>query len=175
MAFSSPVDILERFGVHEGQVLADLGVGSGFYTLAAAKLVGSGGRIYAVEIQNEVLTRLTNHGHRERITNIISIHADAEQVGGTKIADMSVDSVLVCNVLFQIEQKPAFVSEIRRILKSGGRVLVVDWAGSFGGTGPQPRYVVSASNAEQFFKAAGFTKITTIPAGDHHWGLVFRK
>ncbi len=175
MAFSSPSDILERLGVHEGQVLADLGAGSGFYTFAAAKIVGPAGTVYAVEIQKEVLARLANHARYEHLTNIHFLHGDVDRLRGSHIADNSVDTVLACNVLFQIENTAAFVAEVKRILKSGGRVLVVDWAGSFGSTGPQPQYVVTAAAAEEFFTKAGFTKVNTIPAGDHHWGLIFRK
>ncbi len=175
MAFSKPAEVIERFGVHEGQVVADLGAGSGFYTFAAAKLVGGSGRVYAIEVQNEVLTRLANQARHEKITNITFLHADMERLGGTKIADNTVDSALVCNVLFQVENKPAFLQEVKRILKPGGRVLAVDWAGSFGGTGPQPHHVVNETAARGLFKAAGFAEVGAIPAGDHHWGFVFRK
>jgi ubiquinone/menaquinone biosynthesis C-methylase UbiE len=181
MAFSDPQTILDRFGVHEGQVIADLGAGSGFYSIAAAKMVGRSGTVYAIEVQEEVLRRLANHAHHERAVNIHSIHADMEQLGGTKIADRTVDSALVCNVLFQVEDKPGFLAEVKRILKPGGRVLVVDWADSFGGTGPQPQYVVKPEKARELFAAGGFTEVPALSAsisgsaGDHHYALVFRK
>ena len=175
MTFSSPTDILERFGLHSGQTVADLGAGSGFYTFAAAKLVGSGGKVYAVEIQHEVLARLANHARHEHLANISFLHVDAEQLAGTKIAAGTVDVVLVCNILFQVTEKSVFVTEAKRILKTGGRVLVVDWAGSFGGTGPQPEFVVNQAAGRQLFLDAGFIEVGSIPAGDHHWSLVFRK
>ncbi len=175
MAFSSPIDILSRFGLHEGHVVADLGAGSGFYTLAAAKLVGEGGKVYAIEIQKEVLARLVQHARQEHLKHLIFIHGDAEKPQGSTIADSMVDAVLLCNVLFQTEQKATLLAEAKRILKPGGRVLVVDWAGSFGGTGPQPQYVVISDMARELFKRAGFAEVGPIPAGDHHWGFIFRK
>jgi ubiquinone/menaquinone biosynthesis C-methylase UbiE len=127
MTFSRPADVLEKFGVHEGQQVADLGAGSGYYALAASKIVGDSGKVYVVEVQNEILVRLAREAKREHISNIAFLHTDMERPGGTKIADSVVDSALVCNVLFQIENRPEFLEEVRRILKPSGRVLAVDW------------------------------------------------
>lgn len=180
MAFSDPRQILDRFGVHEGQKVADLGAGSGFYTFAVAKLVGGAGTVYAVEVQSEVLARLANQARAEHITNVHFIHADMEQLGGTKIAEHSVDSALICNVLFQVEDRPGFLNEVRRILKPGGRALLVEWSDSFGGTGPQPQYLITADKARQLFTAARFTEVPELSkqvsanAGGQHYALVFR-
>jgi ubiquinone/menaquinone biosynthesis C-methylase UbiE len=173
MAFSDPQKNLERFGLQEGHVVADLGAGSGFYTLVAAKMVGSG-TVYAVDVQAELLTRLRGLTAKEKLANVHFVHADAEQKGGTKIKDHTVDVVLMCNVLFQIEQKDDFLEEAKRILKPTGRILLVDWTDSFGGLGPQSQHVIGMVSARELFKKHGFTEISTIDAGDHHYGISFR-
>jgi ubiquinone/menaquinone biosynthesis C-methylase UbiE len=175
MAFADPRKNLERLGLHAGQVVADLGAGSGFYTLVAAKMVSDGGKVYAVDVQQDLLVRLKNSAQAERLTNVEVVHGDMEQIGGTKIRDASVDVVIASNVLFQIEQKADFIKEIKRILKKGGRALIIDWSESFGGMGPQPNHVFTETMAKELFKKDGFVEISTLDAGDHHYGIIFRE
>jgi ubiquinone/menaquinone biosynthesis C-methylase UbiE len=172
MAFSDPAQILDQVGLSEGHIVADLGAGSGFYTLAAAKLVGSG-KVYAVDVQADLLARIKNAAHAANLHNIEVLHGDMERLGGTRIRECSVDIALICNVLFQVEKKDDFLNEVKRILKPGGRVVLVDWADSFGGMGPAAEHVISEQDAEELFKKHGFTFINSIDAGDNHYGHTY--
>ncbi|MES2437178.1 MAG: methyltransferase domain-containing protein [Patescibacteria group bacterium] len=175
MAFSDPQKNIDSLGLAEGSYVADLGAGSGFYTLAAAHTVGAGGRVYAIDVQQELLTRIKSSAHAAHYTNVEIIHGDIERLGGTRLKDQSIDVAFVCNILFQVEKKDDFIIEVKRILKSGGRVLVVDWAESFGGLGPHPDHVVTEDVATELFKKHGFVSVNTMDAGDHHYGFVVRK
>ncbi len=174
MAFSDPKSNLESLGLSEGITIADLGTGSGFYALEAAKMVKDG-KVYAVDVQQELLARLKNTAHQAHVNNIHVIHGNIEKLGGTKIGDNTVDVALVCNTFFQIEHKDEFLKEVSRILKPGGRILLVDWQDSFGGMGPQAEHVVTERDAEEQFKKAGFIFVDGIDAGDHHYGHIYRK
>ena len=174
MPFADPHKNLMALGLQEGQTVADLGAGSGFYTLEAARMVGSG-HVYAVDVQADLLARIKNAAYEQHLGNVEVLHGDMERVGGTRIREESIDVALVSNVLFQIENKEDFVKEVARILKSGGRVLVADWSESFGGLGPVPEQVVTENTARGLFKQHGFAEVTVIDAGDHHYGIIFRK
>lgn len=173
--FSDPQKNLEQFGLVSGKVVADLGSGSGAYALAAAKIVGPSGRVYAVDIMKEMLQKLKNAAIAGRIFNVEALWGNIEKLGGTRLADASTDAVLVCNSLFQTEDKESLVLEVKRILKSSGRVLVVDWKESFGGMGPQPEHVVSVDSARALFEKSGFVFEHSISAGAHHYGLIFKR
>jgi ubiquinone/menaquinone biosynthesis C-methylase UbiE len=175
MAFSDPEKNLGELGIHNGSFIADLGAGSGAYTLAAAKIVGDGGKVFAVDVQGDLLARIKNAAAGAHLKNVEAVHGDIEELGGTRLKDISVDIALACNVLFQVEQKENFADEIKRILKPNGRVLVVDWSDSFGGLGPQPEHVITESQAKELFEKHGFAFVKKFDAGDHHYGLVFRK
>jgi len=175
MAFSDPAKIIDDVGIQEGSTVADLGAGTGFYSMAAAKAVGANGRVYAIDIQQELLSRLKNAAHQAKIHSIEVIHGDIEHVNGTRILENSVDMVITANVLFQVEHKEGLADEALRILKSGGRLLVVDWSDSFGGLGPQPSMVFTQQDARALFEKKGFVFVTGVLAGDHHYGLIFRK
>jgi len=175
MAFSDPQVNIDQLGLREGDLVADLGAGTGAYTIAAARVVGDSGRVYAVEVQKELLKNVKEAAARERLGNVEVIWGDIERAGKTKIRDNIIDAVVVANVLFQVEDRTGFLGEIKRILKSKGKVLAVDWEESFGGMGPQSEDVISHDRARTLFEDAGFSFIKNINAGDHHWGFLLEK
>jgi len=175
MSFSDPEHNISQLGITEGARVADLGSGSGFYTVAAARRAGADGRVYAVDIQQDLLTRVADEAKNERLSNVEIIRGDLEHVGGSRVADASVNVVIVANILFQLESKDAIAKEANRILRPGGRVLVVDWTDSFSGLGPPPEHIVAETTARRIFEGNGFIPDKDIDAGAHHYGFIMRK
>lgn len=175
MAFSNPEYNIRQLGLHEGELVADLGAGTGAYTLAAAKEVGGAGRVYAVEVQKEILSYIKDEMSRGGVTNVEIIWGDIERAGKTKIRDHTVDAVIIANVLFQVADKGGLLKEAKRILKPGGKALIVDWKESFGGMGPRAEDVFSYEEARALLEDNGFSFIRNIDAGDHHYGFIVKK
>lgn len=173
--FSDPVKNIESSGILPGMDIADLGAGSGLYTLAAAKALMATGRVYAIDVQKDLLSKLKNAAAEQSLYNVEVIWGDIEKPSGTKLRDSSIDLVLLCNILFQLEDKTNVITEIKRILKPGGRVLVVDWSESFGGIGPTPEMVVKKDVVKEKFEKSGFHLDKEVSAGSHHYGLLYKK
>lgn len=174
--FLDPTKTLEQFGIGTNMVVADLGAGSGFYSLAAARLTkGGSGKVYALEVQRDLLGRIKDAAEKEQLHNIEYIWANFEKLGGTKLHDHTVDRAIVSNVMFQVEDKPNAAKEIARITKPDGKVLFIDWSDSFGGMGPTQEMVFSRAKAIELFRGAGFTEDRDIDAGAHHYGIIFKK
>lgn len=174
LMFADPEQIIRQCNLTEGMQVADLGAGSGAYTVAAARHA-RGGKVYAVEVQKELLARIQNEAARAHLTNIEVLWGNIEKYGGTKLKDVSIDFVIASNVLFQVDDRAAFVREVARIIKPGGRVLLVDWSDSFGGMGPSGESVITKPRAESLFVSAGFSVEKEVSAGAHHYGIVFKK
>jgi ubiquinone/menaquinone biosynthesis C-methylase UbiE len=174
MAFTEPSQNLEVFGLQEGMIVADLGTGSGFYSIEAAKKI-KGGKVYAIDIQDGLLSRLRGLLSKEHLASVELIHGDIEVLNGTKLASGIADAAFICNTLFQIEKKDDFLEETKRILKPTGRVLLIEWSDSFNGLGPHADHVVTAAKASELFKAHGFQEVKRFEAGDHHYGFIYRK
>lgn len=172
--FGVPASNLKQFGLGSTLHVADLGAGSGHYTRALSDML-SEGKVYAIEVQKEILERLKNDLSREGKTNVEYIWANIEKMGGTKLADNSLDAVVISNVFFQIEDKVTFIKEVKRTLKPKGRMLLIDWSGSFGGMGPTSESVVTEDNARSLFENNGFVFEKNINAGANHWGMVLVK
>lgn len=171
--FSSPHENVLQIGLHEGMKVGDFGAGTGHYARAAAAVVGRSGKVYAVDVQEDILKhlKLNTHDHHQGI--IDHIWGDIEKPGGSHLREQSLDAIILANTFFQIENRFGLLAEIKRTLKPGGKLLVVDWAGSYGGMGPSPSKVVSEHDAEAFFITGGFHKVKSFRAGPHHYGILF--
>ena len=176
--FTDPVKNLKAFGLHENSIVADLGAGTGFYSIAAGHIV-SLGKVYAVEIVKDYLNTIKNKVMEAGLKNVECFWGNIEKLGGTKIGDNVVDAVIASNILFQVEDKDTFIEEIKRILKAEGRVLLIDWQkesqkeseGSFLG----PKGTISKDDARSIFEKKGFVLEREINAGAHHYGMILRK
>ena len=169
--FTDPVKNLKAFGLKEDNIVADLGAGTGFYSIAAGMLVPQG-KVYAVEINKDFLTTIKNKVAEAHLNNVEILWGDIEKMEGTKIGNGIVDAVIASNVLFQVEDKDKFVEEIKRILKQKGRVLLIDWSESsiMGAT-----TIIPKNKAREMFEKKGFVLERDINAGEHHYGMILIK
>src|SRR4030042_1045694 len=129
--FFSPESILGQLNLDKTMIAADFGCGSGGWTMPLAKIL-SEGRVFAVDLIKGPLLALESKAKLEKLLNIQTQTANVER--GTKISSGSCDLVLATNLLFECENKRGVIEEAKRVLKPGGRILVVDWkkSASFG-------------------------------------------
>jgi ubiquinone/menaquinone biosynthesis C-methylase UbiE len=174
--FSDPKKNIQQAEIHPGMIVADIGAGSGHYSIETAKALMNSGKVYIIDVQKDLLVRIKNLATKDKLANMVEIvWGDVERENGTGLADSSVDIALLCNVLFQLKEKKVALNEIKRILVPGGRVLLVDWSDSFGGLGPHKDMVIKEEDAVDLFQKNGFAKVKNIQAGSHHYGFIFKK
>lgn len=172
--FAHPHTNVSVFGIEHGMQIADFGSGSGHYVLAMAEHLSGSGHVYAIDVQRDLLKRTQNEATKRGLKNVAVIWADLEAHRSSKIADRHLDIVLISNLLFQVENKEALFIEAHRILKSTGRLVVIDWSESWGGMGPIKSEVVKKETAFAYARDNGFEFLRDFPAGAHHYGLIFK-
>ncbi len=175
MAFVNPEQIIKSFEIEPGMAAADFGAGSGHYVFLLARLVRDSGVVYAVDVQKELLDKIRNRAKEEGAENIETVWADLEKPDGSRLAENSLDFIIMSNLLFQLEDKEAAVKEAFRVLKSGGKAAVIDWSESFGGLGPRNEDLLDRRECEKMFLESGFILDKEFAAGDNHYGFLFRK
>ena len=170
MKFLDPNHALRQFGIYGTQDVADIGSGSGHFALHAARRL-EGGRLFAVDVERDMLARLVNEARELGHKNIHPLWGDASKLGGIPLADSSIDRAIAANVLFQIDNRGTFVEEVKRLLRPGGKVLVIEWRHDVDG-GPHDSHKLSVDDAVKIFARHGFTKEQDIDAGDFHYGMI---
>jgi len=174
-SFLNPAKALQLAKLHEGQEVADFGAQGGFFTRAAARIVGEGGTVWAVDTNGELLSRIKSLGVAEGLKNIEILRGNIEAKNGCGLPADHFDVVIAANALFSAHDKKQVAAEVHRVLKRTGRAIVIDWSSSHGGLGPHADHVVTEQAARALFEDVGFSYIEPVPAGAYHWGFVVRK
>ncbi len=157
-----------------GSKVADIGSGSGFYTLEIAKTLANTGKVFAIDVQKDFLSKIAREARERNLKNVEIIQGDVEVLGGTKLADKSIDICLLCSVLFQIEQKKDAINEVKRILVPSGKLIIIEWSDE-SKIHPDRKRVLKKSEAIHFLELNGFVKEREFDAGSHHYGIIFHK
>jgi len=169
--FLNPTEILKQLKLRKDMTAADFGSGSGGWVVPLAKKLEDG-KVYAIDILEEPLSALRAKAKLEKILNVQTILADVEK-GIEILKDRSCNLVLMTNLLFQCEDKKKILAESKRILKSGGKILVVDWKKD----NPLTKQIEKVSFEEIKETASGLDlkMEKEFDAGPYHYALIFEK
>ena len=172
--FINPPNVIAETGLKNGQVVADLGCGSGFYSIPSAQIVGNSGKVYAVDIQESKLAYTQSTAHQIGYKNVVTITANLEQPL-EEIPEGSCDLVIVASILHEIGDRKPLLTNAYKILKTGGKLLAVEWKKGFTVFGPAQDRRISQEDLEQFILGFGFRKHQDLDADDFHYALTFIK
>ena len=175
MRFVVPEVVVSQFHIREGDVVADFGAGSGFFVQVLSNAVGPQGRVYALEIQKMLVEKIGAMVLSLGLSNVDTKWCDLEAAQGSKLQSDELDVATVVNTLYQAEDKSAFLTEVHRVLRVGGKLLVIDWTDIETGLGPNAEHLITAADCTALVESHGFVLDRDFEAGAHHYGLAFRK
>jgi predicted methyltransferase len=149
-----PEAVIRTLGLKDGDVVADVGCGTGYFARRVARAVAPSGRVYAVDIQPEMLDRMKGLLAKEGITNVVSVLGDA---GDPKLPRAGLDWILLVDVYHELHQPKAMLAKMREALKPGGRVALIEYR--LEGTSAahiRPEHRMSPEQALAEWRPAGF-------------------
>ena len=123
-AYQKPHEVLMALNLKEGDVVADIGAGSGYFSFRLAHHVGDQGRVYATDINPDMILHMNRRIRDLGVKNMITVLSDPDD---PLLGKASVDLVFICEVWHHIEDQPKYLAQIRQILKPGGRVVMIDF------------------------------------------------
>ena len=171
--FIDPKSVIDKVkNLRDLMIVADFGSSTGDYTLEIAKRMQGDGRVYALEVQKNLLDSLAGRAIEQGLGNIFTVWTDLEKVGAAKVPEHSVNVAIIANVLFQIDDKDSFGTEVKRLLAPHAQILIVDWNDSFGGLGPQPEQIFNSEKAVMWCEHHGFTVNSLESSTNHHYVIM---
>lgn len=165
-----PYKLLEsQAGVIKGMTGIDLGSGTGAFALPMAELVGSEGKVYAVDNSARMLEhiRLKNPP-----PNLMPVFSDVEHTG---LNDQMADLCLLAFILHEVKKPGNLIAEAFRLLKPGGRIVIVEWNADLDSPGPPRRKRISQEQIERMFGQAGFSMMGYTEWTQKHYVAIGRK
>ena len=123
-AEEEPSRAIEALGLRSGMTVADIGAGSGYYTVRMARKVGPDGKVYATDIQVGMLSLLMRRAKQEQIPNIVPVLG---AVDDPKLPPGSLDLALMVDVYHELSAPQAFVRRLREALKPDGRLVLIEF------------------------------------------------
>jgi predicted methyltransferase len=174
--FVDPERVLFAAGLSAGQTFADFGSGSGFYSLGASKIVGEQGVVYSIDVLESALDHVVAEARLKGLRNIKTMMCDLEQSAPCgQISTGTVDMVLFANITHQIKNRPNLFAEAFRLLKTGGKLVVIEWNQQPSPIGPPAAERVDEADIASIGKKAGFKTVGELTVDPYHYGSMFIK
>lgn len=151
-----PEETLRRLGLEAGDSMADIGCGIGYFTLPAARIVGSQGKVYGLDIVAEMLQETARKVSENHLLNVELIQVTENHF---RLADQTVRYALACLVVHESENLPAFFREAARILQPAGRIAIIEWNKQPGLMGPPLEHRLDSKDVVALLRECGFTNV----------------
>jgi ubiquinone/menaquinone biosynthesis C-methylase UbiE len=132
-AWQRPDQIMDALSISEASVVADLGAGGGWFTVRLARRVGPNGRVYAEDIQPQMIEAISRRVQREGLKNVVTKLGTPVDPG---LDAKSVDAVLIVDAYHEVEQPVTLLKNVAKALKSDGVIGIVNFKKDGGGPGP---------------------------------------
>jgi ubiquinone/menaquinone biosynthesis C-methylase UbiE len=165
--------IMDVLGIAEGSVVADLGAGSGWFTVRLATRVGPNGRVYAEDIQPQMVEVIKRRIARENLQSRVEVKLGTAE--DLRLPTNVLDAALICDAYHEWEQPVALLRSAARALKKDGRIAIVEFTKAGGGPGPEMEYRVDPERVIREAQAAGLRLIARPNILRYQYMLVFGK
>jgi len=167
-----PIETLKKMGLLEGDIIADIGCGIGYFTFPASGIVGPKGLVYAMDISPEMLVDVEKKVSEQGILNIRTIQTEENDF---KVTEETVTYAFISNVLHELMNPAGFLQEIKRLLSPNGRVGVLEWRKAETGYGPPVDHRLDIKEVKQMFEDLEFKNIQGIEIGEHFYSVTAQK
>jgi predicted methyltransferase len=167
-----PDQIMDAMGIADASVVADIGAGSGWFTIRLARRVGPQGLVYAEDVQKEMINAISRRVGREGLANVRPVLGAKND---PNLPPQSLDAALLVDAYHEIENRVAVLRSLARALKPQGRIGVVDFRLDGTGPGPSPDERVSPDSVVKDAKEAGLRLIRQEPFLPYQYFLIFGK
>jgi ubiquinone/menaquinone biosynthesis C-methylase UbiE len=165
-----PRKLLEEVAlVAPGDVCVDFGSGTGVFAIPMAEMCGSTGRVFAVDRSPEMLGHIID---KKPPKTLVLVHSDVQETG---LCDGISDVCLMAFILHEVEVPGKLIAEALRLLKPGGRLIVVEWKAELDSPGPPRKVRISQQQVMSLFDENGLTRARYIDWAQDYYAVAGSK
>ena len=168
--WQQPDAVVDSLELRLGDEVADLGAGAGYFTLRLAQAVGPMGRVYAVDIDPQMLAYIDRRVQEEKLENVQTILADPHD---PKLGSSSVDMIFMCNVLHHISDREKYYPLLARALRPGGRLVDIDFRQGKLPCGPSVEVKIAKKTVIKEVEPFGFRLVQEFDFLKYQYFLIF--
>jgi predicted methyltransferase len=165
-------EVIAKLGLRNGQVVADLGAGTGLFAVPMAKAVAPTGKVYAVEVDKGYFDIIMSKAKEASVSNVQTVLGQFTDPG---LPASDVDLAFFHDVLHHVQDRAAYVRNLARYVKPAGRVAVIDLKAETSPHKGQPDLIVSEAQVTGWMADAGFAKVERIELYPDKFFLVFSR
>ena len=167
-----PETALDKIGFRPGMTVADVGAGSGYFTVRLAKRVGTAGKVYAVEVQPEMMSILRRRIASEKLGNVETILGTESD---PKLPKNSVDLLLMVDVYHEFSQPRTMLQRMKEALKNDGRLVLLEYRKEDPHIPIRSEHKMSVAEAKAELEAEGYKLEKVLKDLPRQHILIFRK
>ncbi|AFM39287.1 methylase involved in ubiquinone/menaquinone biosynthesis [Desulfosporosinus acidiphilus SJ4] len=164
-----PISTLQELGLSPDDTVADIGCGIGYFTIPAAEFIASSNSTFALDTSEEMLAEVEKRSGAAGVLNIVLVKTEEYDL---KLPNESVSFAILVNVLHEIDNKIQFLEEINRIVKTGGKIALIDWEKKKTEMGPPLDHRLSSEDVKGLLQRTGWELIKEVSLAEVFYGLV---
>jgi|ERR1700676_751105 len=170
--WQKPDEVVKALDLKNGDFVADIGAGTGYFSRRLALAVAPAGRLYAVDIASDILAYLQERAARENLHNIVTVlsHPDDPLLPAN-----SLDLAFFCDTTHHIEQRVNFYRKLLPAVKAHGRLAIIDYPPDSPHAPHKPEQLVPRSQVISEAEQAGFKFVKDFKFLPYHYFLIFEK
>ena len=168
-AWQKPEEVLDALHVQPTSLVADIGAGTGYFSVRIAKRVPDG-KIFAADVEPDMVRHLGARAEREHLANLTPVQARADAANLPE----PVDLVLVVDTYHHIDDRTRYFAALLSSLRPGGRLVIIDFRAD-APNGPPAKHRIAPERVTQELAAAGYAPAGTIEFLPRQYGLIFKK
>jgi arsenite methyltransferase len=148
-----PEEVIAALDLKEGETIADIGAGSGYFAFRFARKVGSSGRVYAVDINPDMILHMNRLIRDMKLKNVVTLLSEPND---PLLPEASIDRFFICNTWHHIENRNQYIKLMKKMLKAGGQIIVLDYKREQLPVGPPPGMKLAREEVIREMNSGGF-------------------
>ena len=168
--YQKPNEVLDVLALKPGEVVADIGAGSGYFTVRFSNALKESGKVYAVDVSQDMIDYLNRRIQETNARNVTTVMAAPDD---PRLPDASVDRIFICDTWHHIENRSQYLARLKKALRAGGQIIMIDFQKRDLPVGPPIEMKIAREDLIREMESAGYHLVQEHTFLPYQYFLVF--